>query len=284
MIQTAKKLIAGALLLTGAALFLGGCGGTSPAGSGSNAKSSYTDKLVVGTGGLLPMWTQQGSDASTDQGLEGFDIDMMKEICRRNNWELTFKHADFSALWGMLDSGQIDTIANETTSNAQRLEKYHFTKPYASESYVFVVKKGTNPPSLDWFKGKSVDVHGTSNPRLVLEEMNEKKNLGLSITYMDSLPTQWPPVLQGQMDAAFTLRSAALIAVNDLKMDLEIYDPQYKYVPIMYPFTKNEKNQKRIDAVNKTIEDMRKDGTIKKLSEKWFKMDLSQIPDNLQTK
>lgn len=278
MTSIIQKALLAAALLTSAAL-IQGC---VTSGASSAPSKTYTDKLVVGSGGLLPMWTQQSGDTSKDGGLEGFDVDMMKEICRRNNWELEWRIADFSALWGMLDNGTIDTIANETTSNKQRLEKYDFSMPYASESYVFAVPKGSHPGSIDWFKGKKVCVQGTSNPRLVLEDMNEEKHLNLDIGYMDVLSSLWPSVQNGQYDAAFSLRSSVLIVMNDLKMDFDMYDPNYKAVPIMYAFTKTEKNQKRVEAINKTIDAMRKDGTIKTLSEKWFKKDLSTLPDGLK--
>ena len=73
--------------------------------------------------------------------LEGFDIDVWKEIARRNHWDIEWRTAEFSALWGMLDNGQIQTIANETTPNPQRLEKYNFTEPYAYDAMCLWLKK-----------------------------------------------------------------------------------------------------------------------------------------------
>lgn len=43
-----------------------------------------------------------------------------------------------------------------------------------------------------------------------------------------------------------------------------------------YPFKKDEKNRKKLQDINKTIKEMMNDGTMRKLSEKWFKLDITK--------
>lgn len=250
---------------------ISGCGKTA-ASSGSAAEAPQ--KIVIGTQGMLAKWTQQ-SNSTEDGGLEGFDIDVWKEIARRNHWDIEWRTAEFSALWGMLDNGQIQTIANETTPNPQRLEKYNFTEPYAYDGYVFVAKKEGAPKTPEWFKGKKICVVAGANPQLVLDNMNKQDSLGMGIGYLDNMGAIMPAVQNGTYDGAFTIKSSAWIAINDLKMNMETVDPGYKTLPICYPFIKTKENDARIQTINKTIKEMRKDGTLKKISEKWFGNDVS---------
>lgn len=253
-----------------------GCGQASSS-SGSSTAAAAPQKIVIGTQGMLAKWTQQ-SNKTEDGGLEGFDIDVWKEIARRNNMQIEWRAAEFSALWGMLDNGQIQTIANETTPNPQRLEKYNFSKPYAYDGYVFVAKKGDTPKTADWFNGKKICVVAGANPQLILDKMNQEKNLGMQVSYLDNTSAVMPAVQNGTYDGAFTIKSSAWIAIHDLGMNMETVDPGYKTLPICYPFIKTKENDALLQVVNKTIDDMRQDGTLKQISEKWFGDDVSAEP------
>ncbi len=271
------KWAAAAAVGTVLAFSLAGCGGsqTQPSSGAASAASAQT-KVVIGTTGTLAKWTQTVQGGS---GVEGYDVDVWNEIAKRNHWDIEWKVAEFQALFGMLDNGQLTTIANEITTNPQRLEKYKFTDTYAWDSYVFVTKPDYDGSrGMESFKGKKVAVEAATNPRLTLEKANEEMNLGISIGYLDGQATLLPAVSNGQYDAAFMIKSAAYIGIHDLKYDLKAWESQYKKLPICYPFRKTEKDDQIREAVNKTLDEMHKDGTLKKLSEKWFGEDMTLEP------
>lgn len=58
-------------------------------------------------------------------------------------------------------------------------------------------------------------------------------------------------------------------------MDLAIFDAKYKTLPICYPMKKTQENDQLKETINKTLADMKSDGTLKKLSEKWFGEDVT---------
>lgn len=273
MLKMSKKGLL-ALLTVVMMVMLAGCGGE-PKKEAAASDGSAKQKIVLGSTGILAKWTQTVEGSKANGGLEGYDIDVWNEIAKRNNFELEWKVAEFQALFGMLDNGDITTIANEVTTNPQRLEKYMFTDTYAWDGYVFVVKKGVQPTGLDWFKGKKVCVEAATNPRLVCEDMNEKQKVGMEIGYLDGQATLLPAVANGSYDAAFMIKTAAYIGIHDLKMDLEAWDPQYKTLPICYPLKKTPENEKLQATINTTLKQMHADGTLKKLSEKWFGEDVT---------
>ena len=65
-----------------------------------------------------------------------------EKIANRNNYELEFKLGQFSGLVGMLDAGEIDTVAHQMSITKEREEKYNFSTPYAYSYYdLFVAEK-----------------------------------------------------------------------------------------------------------------------------------------------
>lgn len=271
------KWAAAAAAGTALALSLAGCGGSqAPASSAAVSGASGQTKVVIGTTGTLAKWTQTVQGGS---GVEGYDIDVWNEIAKRNHWDIEWKVAEFQALFGMLDNGQLTTIANEVTTNPQRLEKYTFSDTYAWDSYVFVTKPDYDgSQGMNSFKGKKVAVEAATNPRLTLEKANDEMNLGIDIGYLDGQATLLPAVANGQYDAAFMIKSAAYIGIHDLKYDLKAWESQYKKLPICYAFRKTPQDDQIREAVNKTLAEMHQDGTLTKLSEKWFGEDMTPEP------
>jgi putative S-methylcysteine transport system substrate-binding protein len=87
-------------------------------------EGSKKEVIKVGTsGGYFPFTYTENDE------LKGFDIDVWNEIGKRMGKEIEFKQAKFSGLFGMLDTGKIDTISNQITITDKRLEKYDFSVP-----------------------------------------------------------------------------------------------------------------------------------------------------------
>ena len=82
-------------------------------------------------------------------------------------------------------------------------------------------------------------------------------------------------LFRSSYDAAFMIKTAAYIGIHDLKMDLQDWDPHYKTLPICYPLKKTKENEELKATINKTLAAMHKDGTLKKLSVKWFGEDVT---------
>ena len=108
--------------------------------------------------------------------------------------------------------------------------------------------------------------------------MNEEKAMGMEIGYLDTQSVLLPAVDNGTYDGAFMIKTAAQIGIDDLGMDLEQFDPQYKVLPICYPLTKTEENKQLMETINSIIKDMKEDGTLAELSAKWFGQDVTQEP------
>ena len=74
--------------------------------------------------------------------LQGFEVDVWNEIAKRSDYKVEYVTASFSGLFGMLEAGHIDTIANQITITEARTAKYAFSVPYVIDGVQITVRKG----------------------------------------------------------------------------------------------------------------------------------------------
>ena len=102
-----------ALLLTLSMTLLTACGAQTQPTEEKTATSDVQTVRVGVSGDFYPFCYKEN-----DQ-LKGFEIDLWEQLAQMNNWKLEYTVADFSGLFGMLDTGKIDTVARQTSSDNQ---------------------------------------------------------------------------------------------------------------------------------------------------------------------
>lgn len=239
--------------------------------------------LRVGTSAAQSGWSQDDGNG----GVEGMDIDVMNYMADYYGFNIEWTISEYASLWGMVQNGVIDTIANLTTVNDDRLGLYWFTNTYAWESYSVVCLKETGEPedgNMDFWADKTIAGEAGSNATLTLESIIEEKAAeGITINELtlDSAAVLIPAVVQKQADAEFQCTSTAAYAVaqSGNADKLYIQDAKWKNMPIVYGWARNDDNKDWILAFNDLIEQMHEDGTLAELSMKWFNMDVTSLPD-----
>ena len=239
--------------------------------------------LKVATSGQQAGWSQDDGNG----GVEGMDIDVMEYICDYYGINLEWIVADPTGIWGMLQSGEADTIACVTTVNEDRLGAYWFTNTYAWESYCIVSRTEDGVPeagNLDFWDGKTICTPAGSNPALILEDIiaqEAEKGVVINAVYPDSSAVLIQNVVNKETDGALMCTSTCAYKVRDLGYSdtLTIQDIQWKNMPIVYAFNRVEENKDTILAINDLLDQMHQDGTLSELSNKWFEMDITNVPD-----
>ena len=239
--------------------------------------------LKVATSGVQAGWSQDDGNG----GIEGMDIDVMNYICDYYGISLEWVVADPTGIWGMLQSGEVDTIACVTTVNEDRLAAYWFTNTYAWESYSIVSRTEDGVPEagdLDFWDGKTICTPAGSNPALILEDIiaqEAEKGITINAVYPDSSAVLIQNVVSKETDAALMVTSTCAYKVRDLGYTdtLTIQDIQWKNMPIVYAWGRKEENKDIILAINDLIAQMQEDGTLSQFSNKWFEMDITQLPE-----
>lgn len=270
---------AAAALFVAAAAVFSGCGTTGGAASAQSGKAKV--KVVVGTSGQEANWNQMADAGKGTQGVDGFAIDLWNEIARRNGWDIEYRIAEFSALWGMMDNDAIDSVAGNISITDERKTKYDFSSPFYMDNSVFVYKPSLGTPEdVQFFKGMTIGVAAPDSSKLVLEAMDKEYGLGVDMINLDRGADVVPNVISGVSQAGFIDKSMANIAIYNIKADLTTFDPHYRVMGSACPFKKNDRGAMLLAGANKAIYEMKQDGTLKKISEKWLHDDMKTMPED----
>ena len=120
--------------------------------------------------------------------------------------------AEYAALWGCVQNGLIDTIANLTTVNPERLDQYWFTNTYAWESYSIVSRAEDAPEDgdMNYWEGRTICGEAGSNATMTFETIRDQlaaEGVEVNELVLDSASILIPSVIQNQADGAFMCTS-----------------------------------------------------------------------------
>lgn len=230
----------------------------------------HADTLRVGmSGGYYPFtFTQRGD-------LKGFEVDLLRAIGEKTGDKVTFVTASFSGLAGMLDSGRIDTIANQITITPERKAKYLFSTPYVYDGAQLGVRKDNNsihgPSDLS---GKTVAVNLGSNYEQLLEQLPNAKKINIR-TYDSGFEQD---VGLGRVDAFVMDRSSISRLIQKSPLPLKLAGKPFSKIENALPFRRDAEGKALVKRVDKALAELKQDGTLTRLSEKWLGTDVTQAP------
>ncbi|WP_110955406.1 transporter substrate-binding domain-containing protein [Anaerosinus massiliensis] len=260
-------------------LFIMGLMLTTGCGLNENNKQAATksDKEVktytVATRGTFRPFTYMDEK---DQ-LTGYDIEILREVEKRNpDIKFEFKTMSVDAGFLGLESGQVDIIANQIVENPKRADKSIFTKEVNNYTSRKLAVKGDRDDikSIDDLRGKKVAVTSSSEVTRQLQKYNETADPKIELVYTDKGSTETLNlVATGRVDASPTYEVVIVEAKNTLGLDVKPVGPTIASDATCYALRKDEKSQELANRIDATIKEMRADGTLKKLSEKFLGKD-----------
>jgi putative amino-acid transport system substrate-binding protein len=205
--------------------------------------------------------------------LQGFEVDLWDEIGRRNNYNVEYVTANFSGLFGLLETGRIDTISNQITITSAREAKYLFANPYVVDGAQIAVRKGRDDiQSIEDLEGKTVAVNLGSNFEALLRDYNKGNKINIK-TYDTGIEHD---VALGRADAFVMDRLSVLEIIKKTGLPLQLAGQPFETIANAWPFVKNDRGAKLQTEVNKTLLEMREDGTLEEISLKWFDADITK--------
>ncbi len=205
--------------------------------------------------------------------LKGFDVDVMNALGKEMGREITFQTANFSGLFGMLESGRIDTVANQITITEERQKAYIFSEPYVYDGAQVVVKQGnTEIQDVEDLKGKTVAVNLGSNFEALLHELPYADQINIK-TYESNIERD---TALGRVDAFVMDRVSASQIIKDKPLPLALAGQIFSQITNAYPFQDTEAGRALRDEVNQALAALRENGTLASISEKWFGTDITQ--------
>ncbi|MDI4639294.1 MULTISPECIES: amino acid ABC transporter substrate-binding protein [Halomonadaceae] len=224
------------------------------------------DPLKVGmSGGYFPFTFVEQDE------LKGFEVDVLEAVADQMGVEVEFVTANFSGLFGMLESGRIDTIANQITITDEREAKYLFTDPYVYDGAQVVVKRGNDSiHGVEDLRGKSVAVNLGSNYEALLEDLPYADEIDIR-TYESNIEQD---TALGRVDAFVMDRVSASQVIKEKPLPLALAGQPFSQIRNALPFRESDAELR--DRVNSALSALRSDGTLSAISERWFGTDITR--------
>ena len=230
-------------------------------------------KFILGLDASFPPMGYTEADGT----IAGYDIDLAKEVCNRLNLKFEAKPIDWDAKEMDLSTGSIDCIWNGFTITDERIAAMSFTKAYLNNDQVLVVRKDSGIASLKDAAGKVIGIQSGSSAE---EAVNDNVDFAASVkeirTYADNL-VALTDLEVGGIDAVVMDSVVANYAIKTGNKPLTVCSESLAKEGYGIGFRKDEKGAALRDSVWNTLEEMAKDGTAAKISEKWFGSDISVI-------
>ena len=276
----AGRAIRTILLCTGLAMALFACGGKQGAEQNTEKQSGKNTEQS----GEKETEKQEGKEASFTVGFDqefppmgfvdskggytGYDLELAEEVAKRLNKKFVPKPINWDAKDLELNSGNIDCIWNGFTME-DREDKYTFVGPYMANKQVFVVKE-EGIQSVSDLKGKTVEVQKDSSGLTALnrDENKSLKDSFSSLVEVGDYQSAMMDLETGACDAVCMDSVVAEYQIKSTKKPFRILKDSLSEEKYGIGFKKG--NTALSDAVKKTLLEMKKDGTVDKITEKWF--------------
>ena len=243
-------------------ILLTGCGGDAKK---ETPATTSKQKIVVGLDDQFP---PMGFRNEKNE-IVGFDIDMAKEASKRMGIEVEFKAIDWASKEAELKSGRVDMLWNGLTMLEERKKNILFSKPYMGNKQIVVIKKGNSITSKDGLKGKVVAVQDDSSAVTALGKEKSVADTFKELKKYPDLISAFLDLGNGRVDVLIVDEVLAryYMSKNPDKYDvINNVDFGTETFGVGMALT-NKDLQAKLD---KTLDEMKADGTAAKISEKWF--------------
>lgn len=235
---------------------------------GSAAAVEAQDTLRVGmSGGYFPFTFVRQDE------LQGFEVDVMNAVGAETGLDVEYVTMSFSGLVGALDSGRIDTIANQITITPEREAAFAFTQPYVIDGAQVVVKAGNEDSitGVEDLRGKTVGVNLGSNFEQLLRDLPYADEVNIR-TYESNIEQD---TALGRIDAFVMDRVSSAQVIAESPLPLALAGQPFSEIRNALPFRDDDAGRALRDRVDTALTTLRENGTLAEISQKWFGSDIT---------
>ena len=261
-----KKIFALCMMLVLAVTALAGCGG-------DTAKKEEGKKIVVGLDDNFP---PMGFKDEKNE-IVGFDIDLAKEAAKRLGREVEFKAIDWNSKEAELKSGRVDVLWNGLDITEQRKENMLFSEPYMDNRQIVFVSKNNKIAiaSEADLAGKAIGTQSGGTTEEYFTKNTALKDSMKEVKYYPDYITAFMDLESGRIDAVVGDEIIGRYYISKHPENIEAVETVIGDVS-QFGFAFRKDDQALRDEVQKVFDEMKADGTVAKISEKWFAKDITK--------
>ena len=234
--------------------------------TGSDLQTVTKGKLIMSTNAEFAPYEYVADDGKGFQGTgyEGIDIEIAYALAQKLGLELVVDNMDFDAALSAVQTGKSDMVAAGVTVTPDRLNAMSFTDSYANGVQVVIVKEGSDIKSIDDLQGKKIGTQrGTTGYLYCSDDFGED-----AVVAYDNGLTAVQALNNGQVDAVVIDNEPAKAYVES-NPGLKILDTSYAEED--YAIGMNKSNTALLEAVNAALEELKADGTLQAIVDKYIK-------------
>ena len=274
MKKISRRSFMAAAAVSVAALAMTACGGSASSAASSVASSAASSetassaaaelttveagKLTMATNATFPPY-----EMTTDSGeIEGIDVDTAKAIAEKLGLELQIDDMDFDAALLSVQQGKADIVMAGVTVTDERKAVMDFSDSYATGIQSIIVPNNSDIASPDDLAGKKIGTQrGTTGYIYCSDDFGED-----SVVAYDNGLTAVQALNNGQVDAVVIDNAPATeyVAANP---GLKVLDTSYAEEDYAIGMAKGSALE---DAVNKALEELKADGTLQAIVDKYI--------------
>lgn len=272
-----KRLAAMAMTAVLGAALLTGCGSSTdstseaPAEGATTAAESATGaaatstvptvtegKLIMATNAYFPPYEYyEGSE------IVGIDAEIAEVIGEKLGLEVEIQDMEFDSIITAVSTGKADIGLAGMTVTPERQKNINFTDTYATGIQSVIVREDSDIQTIDDLQGKKIGVQLSTTGDIKASEQFGEENVEKFNKGNDAVMA----LSQGKIDAVIIDNQPALSYVASTD-GLKILDTQYAEEEYAACIAKG--NDALLDAVNGALAELKEDGTIQSILDKYI--------------
>ena len=254
-----------AALVAAIAVLLTACGGGGSDSASDLARVKEAGVLKVGTEGTYSPFSYHDPKTNT---LVGYDVEVAAAVAKKLGVKVEYVETPWDSIFAGLAADRFDVVVNQVTKNPEREGLYGLSDTYTvSEGVIATRADDSSVSSLADLKGKKSAQSLTSNWAKVA------KDAGADVESVEGF-TQAITLLKQKRVEATVNDNLAVLDYQKSTGDTSVKIAA-KTGDISEQVVATRKGSDLVAAVNKALAELKADGTLKAISEKYFQTDVS---------
>jgi polar amino acid transport system substrate-binding protein len=204
----------------------------------------------------------------------GFDVELGKALAAKLGLKFEYVDTAWDGIFAGVDTGKYDCIISSVTYTAERAEKFNFTKPYVANSQLLVVRKDARvkPKTLEQVQGLRLTYQAETTSDAMATEWIAKSGAKVEVFEYDKVMNCFDELTLNRVDVILVDSVVAAEYLsrpnNPFEITAEVSNDEVLAICL------KKGNDALTAALNKALDELYADGTLKKISQDVFGTDV----------